>query len=339
MEKAEVSNIDNMVISLLNQDRDSFSTAFSDAMKERLSGKLGSITQEISKEFLSVEEGWADKALSAVASAGTKIAAKGAKFAADNPNTMKAAKRAGRFAKEVGQNPEVRAAASKAMGSGGGSDGDSHKGHKHKDHHKDDQATRSTSAAGAIGKAAFKHMGAAWKKKRAFQKAKETGAPPPLKLASSYQPKNNELVETNYTFNSPRTAKNFMSSATQAGINKRDISVKGKSVTVGNIRDNDMKDMIHYLAKEMKAHIKESLIPALQLAMYTDETAIVEAKNGIDIHITPKDASLISHIHDNLNEDNQNTMRQLMLESEEDYAKILDFCKKQFIEEESNHVN
>ena len=130
-----------------------------------------------------------------------------------------------------------------------------------------------------------------------------------------------------------------MTSATQAGVNKRDLSTKGKTVTVGSIKDKDMKEMIRYLAKEMKASMKESLIPALQLAVYTDETVIVEAKNGIDIHITPKEASMISSIHDSLNEDNQDTMRNLMVESEEEYEKILNFCKEQFIEEESNHVN
>jgi len=32
-------------------------------------------------------------------------------------------------------------------------------------------------------------------------------------------------------------------------------------------------------------------------------------------------------------------MRDMMLESEEEYTKILNFCKEQSIEEESNHVN
>lgn len=335
MEETEVSNIDNMVISLLNQDRDSFSSAFSDDMRERIHSRLSAMNQEISKDMVSgMDEGWADKALSVATRAGSAIAKRGAKFAADNPEAMKLGRRAGSLARQVASDPNVKQAAAASM-----------------------KGTVSSAAKGAIsgrvpttkpgesglgaavGKAALGAIGDAWKKKREFQKAKQAGAAPPLKLASSYQPEGNELIEMNYTFDSPRTAKKFMTSATQAGLNKRDISSKGKSVTVGNIRDNDMKDMIHYLAKEMKANMKESLVPALQTAKYTNETVVVEAKNGVDIHITPQDASMISHVHDSLNEDNQKTMRDLMIESEEEYTRILNFCKEQFIEEESNHVN
>ena len=405
MEETEVSNIDSMVISLLNQDRDSFSSAFTDAMKERISGKLDDMTQEVSKELLSMEEGWADKAISiaakagkvaagagrlaakggAVAAKGGAVAAKGgakvggtvagaaakggakagANFATNNPNTMKLASRigsgirsrkdsmikrvgsglrtAGSYAKQVAADPNVRDAAGKAISStlsNAGKQAVSGKAPKSGKSGKSGKKGNKNNSGGdslgsAIGKAAID----AWKKKREFQNARRTGQNPPLKLASSFEPDNNELIEMNYTFDSPRTAKKFMTSATQAGINKRDLSTKGKTVTVGSIKDKDMKEMIRYLAKEMKATMKESLIPALQLAVYTDETVIVEAKNGIDIHITPKEASMISSIHDSLNEDNQDTMRNLMVESEEEYEKILNFCKEQFIEEESNHVN
>tara|TARA_B100001094_G_scaffold55269_1_gene50813 strand:+ start:4888 stop:6081 length:1194 start_codon:yes stop_codon:yes gene_type:complete len=397
MEETEVSNIDSMVISLLNQDRDSFSGAFTDAMKERISGKLDDMTQEVSKELLSMEEGWADKAISIAAKAGKvaagagRLAAKGgavaakggakvggtvagaaakggakagANFATNNPNTMKLASRigsgirsrkdsmikrvgsglrtAGSYAKQVAADPNVRDAAGKAISSTLSSAGKQaisgkapKSGKSGKSGKKGNKKSGEDSLGSAIGKAAID----AWKKKREFQNAKRTGQNPPLKLASSFEPDNNELIEMNYTFDSPRTAKKFMTSATQAGINKRDLSTKGKTVTVGSIKDKDMKEMIRYLAKEMKATMKESLIPALQLAVYTDETVIVEAKNGIDIHITPKEASMISSIHDSLNEDNQDTMRNLMVESEEEYEKILNFCKEQFIEEESNHVN
>ena len=334
MEETEVSNIDSMVISLLNQDRDSFSNAFTDAMKERISGKLDDMTQEVSKELLSMEEGWADKAISIAAKAGKSIAKRGAKFAADNPNAMKVGKKVGGFAKQVAADPNVKQAAASSMK---GTVSSAVKGAV-----SGRVPTTKSGESGlgaAVGKAAVGAIGSAWKKKREFQKAKRTGQNPPLKLASSFEPDNNELIEMNYTFDSPRTAKKFMTSATQAGINKRDLSTKGKTVTVGSIKDKDMKEMIRYLAKEMKATMKESLIPALQLAVYTDETVIVEAKNGIDIHITPKEASMISSIHDSLNEDNQDTMRNLMVESEEEYEKILNFCKEQFIEEESNHVN
>ena len=344
MEETEVSNIDSMVISLLNQDRDSFSGAFTDAMKERISGKLGDMTQEVSKELLSMEEGWADKALSVGIKAGGALAKRGAKFAADNPNTMKAGKKVGGFAKKIASDPQVASAAREKMqGSASGAVKSAISGkHKHSDHHKNDGGSLRSSIGKAVvgaGVSAAKDRAAAWKKKREFEKAKRTGQNPPLKLASSFEPDNNELIEMNYTFDSPKTAKKFMTSATQAGVNKRDLSTKGKTVTVGSIKDKDMKEMIRYLAKEMKASMKESLIPALQLAVYTDETVIVEAKNGIDIHITPKEASMISSIHDSLNEDNQDTMRNLMVESEEEYEKILNFCKEQFIEEESNHVN
>ena len=365
--EVEVSNIDSMVISLLNQDRDSFSGAFSDAMKERISDKLSSMNQEVSKELLSnVDEGWAEKLGGAARKAGGAVKKAGGAVVSAPRKAGGALKRygkaAGSFAGNVAADPRVRRAArnwasgaaagaasaakgavsgkvSSATSGGGGECPCPDSGDSGDSGGSGGAGGAGGAGAGGLAAAAVSAGLDAWKKKRDFWKARAAGEAPPLKLATSYQPDGDELVEMNYTFDSPRTAKKFMTSATQAGLNKRDLSTKGKTVTVGNIKDKDMKEMIRYLAKEMKASVKESLIPALQLAVYTDETVIVEAKNGIDIHITPKDASIISHVHDSLNEDNQITMRDMMLESEEEYTKILNFCKEQSIEEESNHVN
>ena len=59
---------------------------------------------------------------------------------------------------------------------------------------------------------------------------------------------------------------------------------------------------------------------------------IFEFKDETNIHITQKDAINLTSVHDTLNEDNQNKMRVLLEESENEYTKVLDFCNKQFNE-------
>ena len=60
-------------------------------------------------------------------------------------------------------------------------------------------------------------------------------------------------VSEAYTFKSPSDAKKFVTSASNAGLTKRNFKIKGKTVDVSGVKDKEMNQMLQMLAKEMKA--------------------------------------------------------------------------------------
>ena len=62
-----------------------------------------------------------------------------------------------------------------------------------------------------------------------------------------------EPLEETYTFKSPTDAKKFVTSASNAGLTKRNFKIKGKTVDVSGVKDKEMNQMLQMLAKEMKA--------------------------------------------------------------------------------------
>ena len=77
-----------------------------------------------------------------------------------------------------------------------------------------------------------------------------------------------------------------------------------------------------------------SIISTLQESLSEQNEVSFDAKDGSIIHITLEDACNLVAVHDTLIEDNQVKMRSLLENSEDDYNKVLDFCNRQFNEEE-----
>ena len=77
-----------------------------------------------------------------------------------------------------------------------------------------------------------------------------------------------------------------------------------------------------------------TIIKAIQEVLNTDDVVIFETKDGTNIHITPENAESIVNVHDSLNKTNQQKMRSLMENSDEDYIRILNFCENQDTNEE-----
>ena len=77
-----------------------------------------------------------------------------------------------------------------------------------------------------------------------------------------------------------------------------------------------------------------TIIKAIQEVLTTDDVVIFETKNGSNIHITPDNVESIVNVHDSLNKTNQQKMRSLMENSDEDYIRILNFCENQDTNEE-----
>jgi len=77
-----------------------------------------------------------------------------------------------------------------------------------------------------------------------------------------------------------------------------------------------------------------SIIKSLQEVLNNQEPIVFETKDGSSIHIEPEHAVSLASVHDNMNKENQEKMRNMMEESEEQFVKVLSFCNSQLNEEE-----
>jgi hypothetical protein len=135
-----------------------------------------------------------------------------------------------------------------------------------------------------------------------------------------------------YSFPSSSVAKKFVSASIDMGINKKSFSVNSNNVLVSEIKDNEMKKMLEMLIKDMKGKLREefSFINAITESLDCNSGSSFVAEDGSNIHIKLEEAKSFSAVHDLLNDENQNRMRNLIEKSENDYNKIIDFCKNQF---------
>ena len=108
-----------------------------------------------------------------------------------------------------------------------------------------------------------------------------------------------ELDEGTYTFKSPSDVKKFVSAATEVGVKKNLIKVKGKTVDVKGIKDKEMLQMLSLVAKDMKGTVSESLSNILN----SEDGEQIIFEDGSSMFITKNEANLLAEIHDSLNSD------------------------------------
>ena len=140
-----------------------------------------------------------------------------------------------------------------------------------------------------------------------------------------------KFFPSGYTFKTTKSAKEFVVALKHMGLRNNNISIKGKTISVNLVggRHHDTLVMIKNLAKDMKASINEgNVIDAIREAYISEDGVIYTLKDSENIHILPEDASSIIQIHDKLNGDNQTVLRDMLSETEESYYKVLDFCNK-----------
>tara|TARA_Y100000310_G_C20653042_1_gene800530 strand:+ start:707 stop:1282 length:576 start_codon:yes stop_codon:yes gene_type:complete len=109
--------------------------------------------------------------------------------------------------------------------------------------------------------------------------------------------KKEEIDESVYTFKNTSDVKKFVSAATEAGIKKNLMKVKGKTVDVKGIKDKDMIGMLNLVAKDMKGTVSESISSILD----TDEGDVIVFEDGSVRFVTSEEANILSEIHDSLN--------------------------------------
>ena len=139
-----------------------------------------------------------------------------------------------------------------------------------------------------------------------------------------------------FAFKNPKDMQKFVQGLINMGIPKKNITQNKMRKKVGvdfkNIRDNGLMQMVLSLAKELKANpIKESvedIIDAIKEAYSSEFGVPYTLKDSQMIHILPEDADSIIQIHDTLNAENQEVLRDMLSETEESYQKVLNFCNK-----------
>jgi len=146
---------------------------------------------------------------------------------------------------------------------------------------------------------------------------------------------------SSYIFKSPMDAKKFQKAAMNAGANRRIVTVKGKEVTIGDIADSDVEEMLYFIAKDMKAEIKENtedsvIIKTLQNIIMSEEPIKVTLNDDCSVKISLVEAKGLVKAHDNLNINNQRIMRNSLMESKESFDKIMNFSKNNKIGESPN---
>jgi len=124
-----------------------------------------------------------------------------------------------------------------------------------------------------------------------------------MEIASSFiKPESKESVELDegtYTFKKSSDAYNFMKAATEAGVKKNFLKMKGKSVTVTGIKDKDMIQMLGLITKDMKGTVSESISNILN----GEDGEQVVFEDGSSRFITKNEANSLAEIHDSLNSD------------------------------------
>jgi hypothetical protein len=139
-----------------------------------------------------------------------------------------------------------------------------------------------------------------------------------------------------FTFRSSKDAKEFSRGLVESGINKKHFLNRGNTVTLNTVADRDMEEMIISMAKDMKARIteelnilllmKENLSENLKLPIALDDETLIVLESD--------DCEAIINLHDSLNTDNQKKLRSNLMESNDNFTRILNFAHKNITKEE-----
>lgn len=153
------------------------------------------------------------------------------------------------------------------------------------------------------------------------------------------EPDTNESIITEkaahgekYTFSSSSSLKNFVSAVKQAGGGKKgiagpDIHIKGKTVSI-DVADKETLDVISMISKEFKGkHESVEFIDIIQTIL-KEGCRKVDLMDESSVLITNKMAKSLVRLHDSLNNNNQNIMKDLIFKSKEGYREIYKLAKE-----------
>ena len=109
-----------------------------------------------------------------------------------------------------------------------------------------------------------------------------------------------QAKSNNYKFKNSGDAKKFVKSVMKAGVKKNNLQVSGNKITIKDLSDADMGEVIYFIAKDMNA---------------VDESVVIENKKNIN--------NLLEH----LDSDTKNLLVNEIANSEVNYTDILNLAK------------
>jgi hypothetical protein len=134
-----------------------------------------------------------------------------------------------------------------------------------------------------------------------------------------------------YKFEDENNAKKFFESAINSGITKKDLSLQGSNVHVGDIADADMEETLYELAKQMNATFTEendSFVSVMSAVLSEGNDIIISIEDNSRIKLTPGVVKTITNLHDSLNNENQKILRKTIFESRSSFERISKFAKE-----------
>jgi hypothetical protein len=287
-----MSNIDHMLASIIGKDKEAFSSAFADEMRERLATSIIDKNLNISQDLLTDEEEMDSEEQEEIEESG--VVKKGKPIPMDLLYP-KGHKHEGEIV--GGKKKVVKKKVAKKVS-------------------KEKESSTTSRMPGILP-----YTQAQWD---AHLKKNESAEPLEELRGAKFFP-------SGYTFKTTKSAKEFVVALKHMGIKKNNISQKGKTISVNLVggRHHDTLVMIKNLAKDMKASITESnIIDTIREAYSSEFGASYTLKDSQMIHILPEDADNIIQIHDTLNAENQAVLRDMLSETEKSYQKVLNFCNK-----------
>ena len=133
------------------------------------------------------------------------------------------------------------------------------------------------------------------------------------------------LVNKTFSFKNSSDSGKFTKAAANAGVEKNHIQKRGNNITLKNV-DDELMEMMFQLAKDMRGKVNESLNVIYAIQGNEEGTDLVYmTEDEEEIYLSLEDQEKIMELHDTLNSENQELMRNKLIESRDSAAKLLDF--------------
>ena len=136
------------------------------------------------------------------------------------------------------------------------------------------------------------------------------------------------LTKKTFSFRNSGDSGKFVKAAMNAGVDKSSVQKRGNNITLNNV-DDELMEMMHQLAKDMKGKINESLNVIYAIQGNEEGVDLVYVtEDESTVLLSTEDQVKIMELHDTLNPENQELMRNKLTESGDSAMKLLDFINK-----------
>ena len=138
-----------------------------------------------------------------------------------------------------------------------------------------------------------------------------------------------KIHTTKYTFKNPKILKKFIDSVKHAGGGAKglagpDMKIKGNTVSIG-VADKETLEILSMTAKELKGVVEG--VGFMDVVKIEESQKIILSDGSLVIVDSETKKSLVG-LHDSLNNDNQEVMREVIFQTEDAYNNIVELAKE-----------